>query len=80
MSSLPLFIHENETRILHWINAFYANDIYNIAATIEKNINEIFLSAGELLQKSLNNIVASILAFTSSMVNLILGLFISFYF
>lgn len=79
ISRLPDFIYENETRIIDWINHLYDNDVYNIASTIEENINEWFSNIGELLQKSLNNVLSRILAFTSGMLNMILGLIISFY-
>lgn len=80
IAKLPAFIYNNESRILEWVNQVYANDVYNIAGAIEDNINSIFNRLAVILQNSLNNIVASIVTFTSSILTLFLALMISFYF
>ncbi|AOT71205.1 AI-2E family transporter [Geosporobacter ferrireducens] len=80
IAKLPTFIYNNESRIVEWVNQVYANDVYNIVGAIEDNINSIFNRLAVILQNSLNNIVASIVTFTSSILTLILALMISFYF
>ena len=80
IAKLPAFIYNNESRIIEWVNQVYANDVYNIVGAIEDNINSIFNRLAMILQSSLNNIVASIVTFTSSILSLFLALMISFYF
>lgn len=80
IAKLPTFIYNNESRIVEWVNQIYANDVYNIVGAIEDNINGIFNRLAVILQNSLNNIVISIVAFTSSILTLIVALMVSFYF
>ncbi|MEW9122273.1 MAG: AI-2E family transporter [Thermotaleaceae bacterium] len=77
---MPAFIYANESKILDWVNEIYASDVYNIVGAIESNINNIFNKIAHILQGGLNNIVTSLVAFTSSLMTLVMGLMISFYF
>ncbi|QEK11207.1 AI-2E family transporter [Crassaminicella thermophila] len=79
LSSLPTFIYINENKIIDWIHDLYKNDVYNIAGTIEKNINDLFYNTSRIFQRSLNNLLLSIIAFTSKTLNILLALIVSFY-
>lgn len=56
-----------------------ANQVYDIAGHVERNINQIFINAGNILDYVFNNLILGIMSVTSGIFNFILGIIISFY-
>ncbi len=56
-----------------------ANQVYDIAGHVERNINQIFINAGNILDYVFNNLILGIMSITSGIFNFILGIIISFY-
>ena len=76
---LPSFVNENQNKFTEWMNNLYKDDVYNITGIIEKNINSIFHKIGELFKNGLDNLLNSVIQFTSTTFNMIISLIVSFY-
>ncbi|WP_053955679.1 AI-2E family transporter [Inediibacterium massiliense] len=79
LSSLPNFVYDHQNKIIDWVHNLYKNDVYNIAPTIEKNINHLFLNISKIFQGILNNILDSVIELTSKTLNIFVTLIASFY-
>lgn len=81
---IPEYINSTKKIADEWFDKWSdelnaANQTYNITGHIEKNINEIFTKSGRLLDYIFNNLIMGIMSITSSVLNFILGVVISFY-
>ncbi|MBF8984074.1 AI-2E family transporter [Lutibacter sp. B2] len=76
---LPSFVNDNQTKFTEWVHNLYKEDIYNITGIIEKNINSIFNKIGELFKNGLDNLLNSVIEFTSKTFSIIISLIVSFY-
>lgn len=56
-----------------------ANQVYDITGHVERNINQIFTNAGNILDYVFNNLILGIMSVTSGIFNFVLGIIISFY-
>ncbi|WP_129597443.1 AI-2E family transporter [Anaerophilus nitritogenes] len=79
LSSLPHFVYDHQNKIIDWVHNLYKNDMYNIAPTIEKNINHVFLNVSKIFQGILNNVLDSVIELTSKTLNIFVTLIASFY-
>ena len=79
IGNIPAFIQENQGRILQWVNKLYKNEMYHIGGLLEQNINHIFDTGANLLQKSLNNLLEKVIELTTKIFVIILALIVSFY-
>jgi predicted PurR-regulated permease PerM len=76
---VPQYVNITSLWIDNMVEDISLIKLYNFAEPIEKNINELFNRASEILEYVLNNIITSIMMITSGVLNFILGLIISFY-